>query len=164
MCTATVPARCHHPGLTGMWNTDWNGGADQLVVRQLFPRRTSETRRPWGLPDSVRWLELRHMWSISRRLNAGPRLRISREFGLGLNHDAEHARGFVLRHPERLHGVLDREPVGDQSAGEFRAGSQQVGRLDEVRAGVVAAVAERGTQSYFLNEGGIHRPGRSGVV
>ena len=35
-----------------------HGGADQLVVRQLFPRRTSETRRPWGLPDSARWLEL----------------------------------------------------------------------------------------------------------
>ena len=36
-------------------------------------------------------------------------------FGLGLNHDAEHALGLILRQPERLDGVLDREPVGDQS-------------------------------------------------
>jgi hypothetical protein len=42
----------------------------------------------------------------------------------GLNHDAEHALGLVLRQPERRDGVLDRESVGDQSAGEFRAGSQ----------------------------------------
>ena len=42
----------------------------------------------------------------------------------GPNHDAEHALGLVLRQPERLDGVLDRESVGDQSAGQLRAGSQ----------------------------------------
>jgi hypothetical protein len=48
----------------------------------------------------------------------------------------------VLRYPKYIHGVVDWEPVGDQSAGELRAGGQQVGRLDEVwAAGVVAAVA-----------------------
>jgi hypothetical protein len=30
----------------------------------------------------------------------------------GLNHDAEHALGLVLRQPERLDGVLDREIGG----------------------------------------------------
>jgi hypothetical protein len=55
-------------------------------------------------------------------------------FGLGLNHDAEHALGLILRQPERLDGVLDRESVGDQSAGQLRSRSQEIGRLDEVPA------------------------------
>src|ERR1700759_1177257 len=42
----------------------------------------------------------------------------------GLNHDAEHALGLILRQPERLDGVLDREPVRNQSAGRLRSGSQ----------------------------------------
>ena len=66
---------------------------------------------------------------------------------------AEDTLGFVLRYPECIHGVGDWEPVGDQSAGELRAGGQQVGRLGEVwAAGVVAALAERGAQGDFLCE------------
>jgi hypothetical protein len=74
----------------------------------------------------------------------------SRPFGLGLDHDAEHTLGLILCQLEGRHGVLDWEPVGDQSAGELRAGSQKIGSLGEIRAPVVAAVAERGTEGDFL--------------
>ncbi len=81
--------------------------------------------------------------SVSRsRPNTRPPLHAQSLSALRLNHDAEHTLGLVLRQPERLHGVLDRETVGDQSVGELRSSSQKVGRLGEVPARYLLCAAK----------------------